>query len=75
MYNLKFIKFNKKSIEFKLLEYNIVINNKLLFNIINDSTISIQDKEYELNKIYNLPLYIIDNTKNQYFPKIIIKFI
>jgi len=75
IYNLKFIKFNKKSIEFKLLEYNIVINNKLLFNIINDSTISIQGKEYELNKIYNLPLYIIDNTKNQYFPKIIIKFI
>jgi exoribonuclease R len=75
MYDLKFIGFNHKSIEFKLLEHNIVINNKLFFNIINNSTILIQSNKYELNKIYNLPLYIIDNTKNQYFPKIIIKFI
>jgi len=75
LYTLKFIGFNKDYIEFKLIENNIMINNKILFNIIDLNTISINDTNYEINKTYELPLYIIDNTKNQYFPKIIIKFI
>jgi len=70
---VKFIKFNKDYLEFKSLEYNIVISNKLLFTIIDNTTICINDKNYEINTTYNLPLYVIDNTKNQYFPKIIIK--
>ena len=49
-------------------------DNKLLFTIINDTTIKINDKLYEINNTYDLPLYVIDNIKNQYFPKIIIKF-
>lgn len=75
VYALKFIKFNKDYIEFKLLEHNVVINNKLLFTIIDNNTININDKNYIINKTYDLPLYVINNTKNQYFPKIIIKFL
>jgi exoribonuclease R len=74
-YILKFIGFNKDYLEFKLPEHNILISNKLLFTIIDGTTISINNKEYEINKTYDLPLYVIDNIKNQYFPKIIIKFI
>ena len=74
-YVLKFIGFNKDYLEFKLPEHNILISNKLLFIIINSTTISINNKNYEINITYDLPLYVIDNTKNQYFPKIIIKFI
>jgi exoribonuclease R len=73
-YILKFIGFNKDYLEFKSLENNILISNKLLFTIINDTTIKINDKLYEINNTYDLPLYVIDNIKNQYFPKIIIKF-
>ena len=70
---LKFIKFNKDYLEFKSIEFNIVICNKLLFTIIDSNTICVNDKRYEINTTYNLPLYVIDNVKNQYFPKIIIK--
>ena len=75
LYSVKFIGFNKNYLEFKSLENNIIISNKLLFTIIDNTTVCINDKNYELNKIYDLPLYVIDNTKNQYFPKIIIKFL
>jgi hypothetical protein len=73
-YLLKFIGFNKDYLEFKSIENDILISNKLLFTIINDTTIKINDKLYEINNTYDLPLYVIDNIKNQYFPKIIIKF-
>ena len=75
LYTVQFVGFNKNYIEFKYLEHNVLINNKLLFSIINENTVCIQNKEYELNKNYELPLYVINNTKNLYFPKIIIKFI
>jgi len=72
---IEFIVFNKDYVEFKLLEYNIIISNKLIFTIIDNNTIKINNKNYKINKTYELPLYVIDNTKNQYFPKIIIKFL
>jgi len=74
LFKLQFIGFDKNSIEFKLLEHNIIIYNKLLFDIIDQNTIKIMNNNYILNKIYELPIYVIDNIKNQYFPKIIIKF-
>jgi hypothetical protein len=74
-YVVKFIQFNKDYIEFKSLEHNIIISNKLLFSIIDNTTILINNKKYEIDKTYKLPLYVINNTKNQYFPKIIIKFL
>jgi exoribonuclease R len=73
-YILKFIEFNKDYLEFKLLEHNIIISNKILFTIIDDTTICINDMHYKINNTYDLPLYVIDNIKNLYFPKIIIKF-
>jgi len=75
IFKLKFIGFDKESIEFKLLEYNIIIYNKLFFDIIDDKTIIINSITYNLNIDYDLPIYVINNIKNQYFPKIIIKFI
>ena len=75
-YNLQFYSFDhsKLRIEFKLLEHNIVINNKILFTVINDMTVCINNNNYELNKTYNLPLYILKEMKNQNFPKIVVKF-
>jgi exoribonuclease R len=74
IFKLKFIGFDKESIEFKLLEHNIIIYNKLFFNIIDDKTIKINSITYDLNMEYNLPVYVVNNTKNQYFPKLLIKF-
>jgi exoribonuclease R len=74
IFNLQFIGFDSKSIEFKLLDFDIVIYNKLFFEIIDDKTIKINSVIYELNQDYDLPVYVINNTKNQYFPKLIIKF-
>jgi len=74
-YLLKFVKFNKDYLEFKSIEHNIIISNKLLFTILDNTTVLVNNKQYEINKIYDLPIYVIDNTKNQYFPKIIIKFL
>jgi exoribonuclease R len=71
-YALEFLQFDSKRVEFKLLDYNISINNKLLFVCINNTTIKINNMDYELNKVYILPLYIIHNNT---FPNIIIKFI
>jgi len=75
-YNLEFCGFTYTTfrVEFKLLEYNIFINNKIFYTIVDEETISIQNKNYKLNTKYELPLYIINESKNQYFPKIIIKF-
>jgi hypothetical protein len=74
IFKLQFIGFDSKSVEFKLLENNITIYNKLFFDIIDNKTIKINDVNYKLNNIYNLPVYVINNTKNQYFPKLLIKF-
>ena len=74
IFKLQFIGFDSKSVEFKLLENNITIYNKLFFDIIDNKTIKINNVNYELNNIYNLPVYVINNTKNQYFPKLLIKF-
>jgi hypothetical protein len=74
IFKLKFIGFNIKSIEFKLLEHNITIYNKLFFDIIDEKTIKINSINYELNKEYDLQVYVISDTKNQYFPKLFIKF-
>jgi exoribonuclease II len=74
IFKLKFIAFDKESIEFKLLEHNIIIYNKLFFDIIDDTTININSINYTLNLDYDLPVYVIDKTKNQYFPKLVIKF-
>lgn len=71
-YALEFLQFDSKRVEFKLLDYNISINNKLLFVCINNTTIKINNIDYELNKVYILPLYIIHNNT---FPNIMIKFI
>jgi exoribonuclease R len=72
LYDLEFIQFDSNQIEFKLIDYNIIINNKLFFTIINNTTININSINYELNKVYNLPLYVINKFQ---FPKIMIKFI
>jgi hypothetical protein len=74
IFKIQFIGFDSKSIEFKLLEDNIIIYNKLFFKIIDNNTININSVNYEINKIYELPIYIVDNIKNQYFPKLLIKF-
>jgi exoribonuclease R len=74
IFKLKFIGFDSKSIEFKLLEDNITIYNKLFFDIIDEKTITIHSTTYELNKEYDLPVYVIDNIRNQHFPKLLIKF-
>jgi exoribonuclease R len=74
IFKLKFIGFDKESIEFKLLEHNIIIYNKLFFDVIDDTTIKINTINYTLNLDYDLPVYVINNTKNQYFPKLLIKF-
>jgi hypothetical protein len=74
IFKLKFIGFDKESIEFKLLEHNIIIYNKLFFDIIDDSKIKINSIVYDLNTDYDLPVYVINNIKNQYFPKLLIKF-
>lgn len=74
IFKLKFIGFDKESIEFKLLEHNIIIYNKLFFDVIDDSKIKINSIVYDLNIDYDLPVYVINNTKNQYFPKLLIKF-
>jgi exoribonuclease R len=75
-YNLEFYGFTfiTYRIEFKLLDYNIFINNKIFFTIVDEETISIQNKNYKINTKYELPLYVINESKNQNFPKIIIKF-
>jgi len=75
-YTLEFCGFEESTqrVEFKLLEYKIFINNKIFYTVIDEKTICIQNKNYELNEIYELPLYIINESKNQYFPKIFIKF-
>jgi exoribonuclease R len=74
IFKIQFIGFDSKSIEFKLLEDNIIIYNKLFFKIIDNNTININSVNYEINKIYDLPVYIVENIKNQYFPKLLIKF-
>jgi hypothetical protein len=74
IFKLKFIGFDKESIEFKLLEHNIIIYNKLFFDIIDDTTIKINNINYVMNIDFDLPVYVINNTKNQYFPKLLIKF-
>jgi len=74
IFKLKFIAFDKESIEFKLLEHNIIIYNKLFFDILDHTSIKINDIIYTLNSDYELPIYVINKTKNQYFPKLIIKF-
>jgi exoribonuclease R len=75
IYKLEFIQFNSMRIEFKLIDYNIIINNKLFFDIINNTTIKINENIYEIGKCYLLPIYSINDLKNNYFPKILIKFI
>jgi hypothetical protein len=75
IYKLEFIQFNSTRIEFKLIDYNIIINNKLFFDIINNTTIKINENNYEIGKCYSLPIYSINDIKNSYFPKILIKFI
>jgi len=75
IYTLEFIQFNSTHIEFKLIDYNIIITNKLFFNIINNTTIQINKNNYEIGKSYQLPIYSIDDIKNIYFPQILIKFI
>ena len=75
IYKLEFIQFNSTRIEFKLIDYNIIINNKLLFDILNNTTIQINKNNYEIGKCYLLPIYSINDLKNNYFPKILIKFI
>jgi exoribonuclease R len=75
-YTLEFLEFdsNKSRVEFNLLEHKIVINNKILFTILDNNTICIYNKTYQLGKTYDLPLYVVKEIKNQNFPKIIIKF-
>ncbi len=74
-YKLKFIKFDVNNIEFKLLDYNITIRNKIILSICDKNKIKINENIYEINGEYNLPIYCIKNIKNNFFPKIIIKFI
>jgi len=74
LYTLEFIQFDSNHVEFKLLDYNIIINNKLFFDIINDTTIKINENVYEITNNYILALYIMHDLKNYYFPKIMIKF-
>jgi hypothetical protein len=58
---------------------NSSLNDILALNIpyggITIDSFIIHNKNYELNKTYDLPLYVVKEIKNQNFPKIIIKFI
>jgi len=79
LYKLEFTSFESDTyqtrVEFKLIEHTILINNKVLYTIIDKNTICINNKYYKLNETYELPLYVINESKNLNFPKIIIKFI
>ena len=79
LYKLEFINFendtHQSRVEFKLIEHKILINNKVLYDIVDKNTICIYNKYYKLNETYELPLYVINESKNLNFPKIVIKFI
>jgi exoribonuclease R len=75
LYKLKFIQFDSTHVEFLLIDYDLTIYNKLLFDVVNNITIKINKQDYEIGKTYSLPVYSIEDIKNTYFNKILIKFI
>jgi hypothetical protein len=79
-YLVSFVGIEKDRLEFYCQELKIFISAKVPFTLLgaitesNNATVNIYGKEYTITNKYNLPLYLIEDTKNTMFHKILIEF-
>jgi hypothetical protein len=85
-YLVSFVGIEKDRLEFYCQDLKIFISAKVPFTLFSSSdveataataanvTVTIYGKEYTITNKYNLPLYLIEDTKNTMFHKILIEF-
>ena len=74
IYQLEFIKVEKERLQFSCKELNITISNKTNYRLIEQNILLINGTTYTLGETYSLQLYLIEDTKNVPFFKILIQF-
>jgi exoribonuclease R len=74
IYQLEFVKVESERLQFFCKELNITISNKINYVHVEQNILLINGRTYTLGETYSLQLYLIEDTKNVPFFKILIQF-
>jgi len=73
-YEIEFKEIQDNRLIFWCEKLNIIISNKIRFNVIENDLIEINEKQYKIGEKYHNKLYLIEDKKNIMFYKILIQF-